>query len=27
MPIADSNGCRIYYETFGKGEPLLLVAG
>jgi pimeloyl-ACP methyl ester carboxylesterase len=27
MPIADSNGCRIYYETFGEGEPLLLVAG
>lgn len=27
MPIADSNGCRIYYETFGEGEPMLLVAG
>jgi 3-oxoadipate enol-lactonase len=27
MPFADSNGCRIYYEVSGDGEPLLLVAG
>ena len=27
MPVADSNGCGIYYETFGGGDPLLLVAG
>ncbi len=27
MPIADSNGCHIYYETYGDDEPLLLVAG
>ncbi|MGI9535184.1 MAG: alpha/beta fold hydrolase [Thermodesulfobacteriota bacterium] len=27
MPIADSNGIKIYYETFGEGEPVVLISG
>jgi 3-oxoadipate enol-lactonase len=27
MPYADSSGARIYYETHGQGEPLLLHPG
>ncbi len=27
MPLADARGAKIYFETHGSGEPLLLVAG
>lgn len=27
MPYVDTNGIRTYYETFGAGEPLLLIGG
>jgi len=27
MPKADVNGISLYYETHGKGEPLVLIAG
>jgi 3-oxoadipate enol-lactonase len=27
MPIKDIDGCEIYYEIKGKGEPLLLITG
>jgi pimeloyl-ACP methyl ester carboxylesterase len=27
MPYADINGIKIYYETHGKGFPLVLIQG
>ena len=27
MPIAESNGIKIYYETYGDGDPLVLISG
>ncbi|HXK33499.1 MAG TPA: alpha/beta hydrolase [Dehalococcoidia bacterium] len=27
MPYADNGGVRLYYETHGRGEPLLLIPG
>ena len=27
MPIAESNGINIFYETYGEGEPVVLIAG
>jgi pimeloyl-ACP methyl ester carboxylesterase len=27
MPYADASGAKIYYETHGAGEPLLLISG
>lgn len=27
MPIAETNGIRIYYETYGEGEPVVLISG
>ena len=27
MPFAEANGQRLYYETHGQGEPLLMVGG
>ena len=27
MPFVEANGIRLYYETEGKGEPLLLITG
>ena len=27
MPFVQSNGTNLYYETYGEGEPLLLIAG
>ena len=27
MPYAESNGIRVYYESFGEGEPVVLISG
>jgi len=27
MPYLDSNGIKIYYETYGEGEPVVLISG
>ena len=27
MPYAETNGIRIYYETSGRGDPLVLIGG
>ena len=27
MPIAKINGINLYYEDYGKGDPLVLIAG
>ena len=27
MPLAESNGINIYYETYGEGEPVVLISG
>ena len=27
MPFADAGGARLYYETHGRGDPLLLICG
>ncbi|MGI9553453.1 MAG: alpha/beta fold hydrolase [Thermodesulfobacteriota bacterium] len=27
MPIVESNGIKIYYETYGDGDPLVLISG
>ena len=27
MPTVNANGCEIYYEVHGQGEPLILIMG
>ena len=27
MPYAESNNIKIYYETYGEGDPVVLISG